>query len=99
MVPSQNGVERDAGGAMRSVVLRPALGTIVAVCLLSVHLAAQSGTTKAALTGTVVDTSGGAVPGASVVVKNAGTSVETSTVTNATGVFDVPALDAGRYTV
>jgi hypothetical protein len=46
-----------------------------------------------------VDTGGGVLPGATVIVRNAATSVETTTVTNETGAFDVPALDAGTYTI
>ena len=55
-------------------------------------------TTTSSISGTVVDSAGGSVPGAAVVVKNeAGASFET--VTNAQGVFSVPALGAGTYTV
>ena len=41
----------------------------------------------------------GLLPGATVVVRNAATSVETIAVTNSAGAFHVPALDAGKYTV
>jgi len=52
----------------------------------------------ASVSGTVVDTAGGAIPGAAVTVKNAsGASFET--VTNAEGVFNVPAVAAGSYKV
>ena len=61
--------------------------------------AAQGGSAKSTLSGTVVDTGGGVLPGATVVVRNEATSVETASVTNETGAFDVPALDAGKYTV
>jgi hypothetical protein len=58
---------------------------------------AQTGAT-ASISGTVVDTAGGAVPGVTVVVKNeAGASFET--VTNNGGVFSVPSLNAGTYTI
>ena len=60
---------------------------------------AQSGTTRTALSGTVQDSGGGLLPGATVEVKNNRTGVVTPTVTNATGVFDVPAIDAGVYTI
>jgi hypothetical protein len=46
----------------------------------------------------VTDTAGGAVPGAAVVVKNpAGTSFET--ITNGEGIYNVPAITAGSWTV
>jgi carboxypeptidase family protein/TonB-dependent receptor-like protein len=58
---------------------------------------AQSGST-AAISGVVIDTAGGVIPGATVVVKDAsGTTFETST--NSEGLFSVPALTAGVYTV
>ena len=52
----------------------------------------------ASISGTVFDTAGGAIPGVTVVVTNAaGASFET--VTNTQGVFSVPSLTAGTYTV
>ena len=60
---------------------------------------AQSGTTRTGLSGTVVDSAGGVLPGATVEVKNNRTGVTTTTMTNQTGTFDVPALDAGIYTL
>jgi hypothetical protein len=58
---------------------------------------AQSSSTSS-ISGTVVDAAGGAVPGVTVIVKNeAGETFET--VTNTTGVFSVPSLNAGTYTI
>jgi hypothetical protein len=59
---------------------------------------AQGGAT-APLSGTVVDTSGAVVPGASVVVKNVATAATSEAVTNNEGQFTVPALSAGTYAV
>ena len=59
---------------------------------------AQVGSTQT-LAGTVVDPSGGVMPGASVVVKNIATGVSHETVTNTDGVFSVPALQSGTYSV
>ncbi len=59
---------------------------------------AQSSSTSS-LSGVVVDTDGGAIPGASVVVKNNGTGVTVEAVSNASGQFSFPGLDAGTYTV
>src|SRR2546430_2767470 len=58
---------------------------------------AQGSSTKATLTGVVQDATGGVVPGATVVVKNVATGVTNETVSNGTGNFSVPALDAGIY--
>jgi hypothetical protein len=59
---------------------------------------AQGGVTST-LSGTVTDSSGAVIPGASVTVKRADTGVSTEAVTNAEGQFTVPALNAGTYTV
>jgi hypothetical protein len=58
---------------------------------------AQGSSTKATLTGVVQDSTGAVIPGASVVVRNVATGVKTETVSNSTGAFSVPALDAGTY--
>jgi hypothetical protein len=60
---------------------------------------AQGGGSRSSLSGTVVDTGGGVIPGASVTVKNNATGVGLDTVTNRDGAFSVPSLDAGTYTV
>ena len=83
---------------MRSA-FRLALFALALAGLLESPVFAQGGSAKSTITGTVVDTAGGVLPGATVVVRNAATSVETATVTNSTGVFGVPALDAGTYTI
>jgi Carboxypeptidase regulatory-like domain/TonB dependent receptor len=59
---------------------------------------AQGGAT-ASLSGVVLDTGGGVVPGATVVVKNAGNGSTFETVSNTDGLFNVPALPAGLYSV
>ncbi len=58
---------------------------------------AISQSTLATLTGVVTDTSGGVLPGATVLVSSASTGAERTTVTDAAGAFQVPNLDAGRY--
>src|SRR5437899_11823279 len=56
-------------------------------------------TSTSTLAGTVLDTSGAAVPGAAVTVRNQATAATFRVATNATGVFSVPALGSGTYTV
>jgi hypothetical protein len=51
------------------------------------------------LSGTVVDADGGVIPGATVVVKNNATGVTVEGVSNSTGQFSFPGLNAGTYTV
>jgi hypothetical protein len=60
---------------------------------------AQTGSTTGVLTGVVVDSDGGVVPGATVVVTNPSTGFKFETVTNTSGSFSAPALQAGAYTV
>jgi hypothetical protein len=57
------------------------------------------GSSASTLSGTVVDADGGAIPGATVVVKNNATGVTTEAVSNSAGQFSFPGLNAGVYTV
>jgi hypothetical protein len=50
------------------------------------------------ISGTIVDSAGGVIPGATVTVTSA-TGVAFESVTNAAGIFSVPAVAAGTYTV
>ena len=52
---------------------------------------------EATLTGHVVDSSGAAVPGASVLIRNTDTSVATDSVTNNDGLFGFPSARPGSY--
>ncbi len=54
---------------------------------------------RATLTGTVTDPTGAAIPGATVVAKHTGTNVETKTTTNEAGLYVLPFLNTGDYTV
>src|SRR5438045_6265721 len=57
------------------------------------------GANTASRSGTVVDTSGGVIPGASISVKNDATGVELNTVTDDKGIFLFPAIQPGTYTL
>ena len=59
---------------------------------------AQGGTTST-ISGVVVDTAGGVVPGADVQIKHNATGVTQSSVSNAEGAFSFPSLPVGTYTV
>ena len=61
--------------------------------------AARAQTQTGAISGTVTDPSGGAVPGASVTITNEATSVSEQTVTDASGRYTVPQLAIGTYGV
>src|SRR5262245_23026670 len=60
---------------------------------------AQGGAVTGSLSGLVVDKDGGVIPGATVEIKNNATSEKTIVVTNSSGVFTAPSLNAGTYTV
>jgi hypothetical protein len=73
---------------------------VVALAILAVGGAAygQGGTTST-LSGVVVDSGGGVVPGADVSIKHLGTGITTTAVTNAEGAFSFPGLNVGTYSV
>ena len=60
---------------------------------------AQSGGATASLSGTVVDASGGVIPGANVEVKNNATGAMFSAVSDAKGFFLIASMPPGSYTV
>src|SRR5262245_41431159 len=83
---------------------RSALRLGLAVLLAAVFCGSGSpafaqGATSQTLSGTVTDASGAVIPGADVAAKHLGTAVVTSAVTNAEGVFSLPSLRIGAYTV
>src|SRR2546421_5404304 len=64
------------------------LGFVVAI----IH--AESNST---LTGTVVDPTGRAVPGAKILLRNLATLVERAVITNDEGIYEIPAVPVGTY--
>ena len=75
------------------------LSALTTVFLLVAALSFGQGSVTATLTGTVLDTSGGAIPGATVVATNNATSVVTEAITSSQGTLAIPALRPGSYTV
>jgi hypothetical protein len=55
--------------------------------------------TSSSISGVVIDTAGGAIPGASVVVTSDATGTKFETVTSGEGAFTVPSLPVGTYKV
>jgi len=70
---------------------------IVLLGLVAVPSFAQR--TSGAIRGTVTDSSGAVIPGATVTVKGEGTGFNRSTVTNTEGVYSFPELPVGTYSV
>ena len=81
----------------RVVALLGVSGLALAISLAAVPAHAQL--TRGAISGTVVDTSAAAVPGATVTVRNVATNITRTAVTNEDGFYRVPALEPGRYAV
>ncbi|HEY0873418.1 MAG TPA: TonB-dependent receptor [Vicinamibacterales bacterium] len=79
-------------GRLRALVT---LGTFLAFTSV---VYAQGGTSSA-ISGVVVDSGGGVIPGAAVIIKHNATGVTTESVSNAEGVFSFPGLPIGTYTV
>jgi hypothetical protein len=72
---------------------------IVAVMIALSSSAWAQGVSTAAISGIVQDAQGGAVPGATVVIKNNATSATITTVSNDQGTFTAPSVDPGTYTI
>jgi Carboxypeptidase regulatory-like domain len=74
-----------------------ALGFILAISLLPGSLAAQAVT--GTILGTVTDTSGALIPGATITLTHAGTGLTRTVVSDAAGEYTAPSLPTGKYTV
>jgi hypothetical protein len=79
----------------RNLVVR-LFALMAAIILPAAPLSAQS---TATIQGTVIDTQSAAVPGATVVVRNTGTGVERTLVTDAKGSYVAASLPPGMYQV
>ncbi|MGO9403721.1 MAG: carboxypeptidase regulatory-like domain-containing protein [Terriglobales bacterium] len=71
---------------------------IVFLMQVSIRNAAAQ-TNRASITGTVTDSTGAVVAGAEVTATNTGTSVPTKTVSNGDGIYVIPNLFPGQYSV
>src|SRR6266567_2778331 len=80
--------------ALRALLLACSL---FALCALPFAAHGQSAT--ATLSGTVEDTNGAVVPGASITAVNNGTQLTRKTTTNEQGYFTIPLLPPGSYTL
>ena len=85
---------------MRPRVLMSSAALIVLVGLAAVpYCAFAQGGVAATLSGTVVDSSGAVVPGATITAKNKATASTSTAVSSADGLFTIPALEPGNYAV
>ena len=67
--------------------------------LLALAVSADAQTVTGTIQGTVTDTSGGVLPGVTVVIRNMDTGGERTVVTNESGLYNAPFIQIGRYTV
>ncbi len=79
--------------------MRITLRIVVAFFLLVSAVAIHAQTFRGTLLGTVKDSTGAVVPGATVVVRNMDTGVERTVESAADGAFGAPELPIGRYSV
>ncbi len=70
---------------------------LVLVLLLAVPVCLQAQSDNARISGTVTDTSGAAIPGATITVTNLGTSAIQKVTSGGSGDFNVAGLPPGRY--
>jgi Carboxypeptidase regulatory-like domain/TonB dependent receptor len=70
---------------------------IIAIAMFTESAAAQAN--RAAITGTVADATGAVLPGVEVTATNTGTNVPTTTRTNEDGIYVIPNLFPGPYSV
>jgi hypothetical protein len=84
---------------LHSGLIQPGALLLAMTFAISTTVYAQGGGSTTSLSGTVSDTTGAVVPGATVAVKNNATSTQFEAVTNESGFFTVPAIDPGGYTV
>jgi hypothetical protein len=69
------------------------------LALVTVSRAYGQNTNSGEIKGTVTDSSKAVVPGASVVLMNVQTGIKTATQTNSVGIYDVPSVPPGSYTI
>lgn len=75
------------------------MGVRLVFCCVALSLAAFAQVGNGTITGTVTDPAGAVIPGAKVEAKNAETGVVYSTASSSAGVYTVPDLPVGTYTV
>ncbi|HEY7284720.1 MAG TPA: carboxypeptidase-like regulatory domain-containing protein, partial [Vicinamibacterales bacterium] len=80
-------------------MLRKFAGLVLGVLLVTCGIAHAQQSASSGIQGIVTDSSGAAVPGATVTVTNIGTNAERVTVTDPAGRFSVPNLLPARYRV
>jgi len=73
--------------------------SILALVCMAAAIAMYGQEIRSMIVGNVTDSSGAAVPGTRITVKNEGTGIAYTTTTGASGTYTIPDLLAGTYTV
>ncbi|HEY5331199.1 MAG TPA: TonB-dependent receptor [Acidobacteriaceae bacterium] len=79
--------------------LATAAFSLLTICLLVCPAASAQLAGKGAITGTVADASGAAIPGATIVISNDANGISVTTKSTSAGDYSVSSLDPGIYTV
>ncbi|MEX2269950.1 MAG: TonB-dependent receptor [Vicinamibacterales bacterium] len=86
------------GGILR-IARKSSLLTFAVAALLAGPVGLEAQTVTGTIQGTVVDTSGGVLPGTTLVIRNMDTGASRTVVTNDSGFYTAPFLQLGRYSV
>jgi hypothetical protein len=84
---------------MKKQIRRGLQGCLFLLAMMTLPLLSIAQSTRGALAGNVVDTSGAAVAGASIVATGVDTGIKSETVTSTAGTFHFTELAIGRYNV
>src|SRR5262245_51870423 len=90
---------KQSGGAARLTIHNKFCAIALLAILLFIPTAGFAQAISGDLTGTITDSSGAAIPAATVVATNNATGVKTTTAANASGVYRFSNLPVGRYTL
>src|SRR5262245_58216132 len=80
------------------MIVRSLLLIVIAFVAFPAH-AVRQGSTNAALSGTVTDTTSAVIPGVDVTVENTRTGVVSKTISNEAGIYSFPSLQPGLYRI
>jgi hypothetical protein len=72
---------------------------VLVLALVATPAFGQGGGVTSTITGVVLDSDGGAIPGATVTVRDIATGVIFNTMTTAAGTFNLPSMNPGTYSV
>jgi hypothetical protein len=91
---------RPEAQSMKNFASRITVGTLAFVLLgAGLHSARGQNANSGEIKGTVTDTTNAVIPGAYVEVLNILTGVKSNTTTDANGLYDLPSVEPGKYTV